>query len=359
MRTVFSNYAKLGTISDPAAQLKALGQAINTDFSLGAMFMDLGGTPTTEITEGGIKVIGGKGGQITVPSVERVKSHLQTKWAVPGDNPNLVDASNRVVSFFHTNMPDIDMGYTAAFDFVDMRSTMNDTFEVLDANNGLTFKQVKAGEEVKIRRGVTDSVMPVKYVTFAEGVGIQDDWLRYQKWWAVSDTVAEFNAKAWDKKAQWHYDLFTALSGAVNVAFDTDDTKTLNKAASGILRKVRDKGYGAGQNAGFIIFCATEDVGRITKMLTATAGSLLVAYNPNVQPINVRVQTVVATTYIPANVGGYYLVLPGRKLKRADWMDLQIESQRNPYVRANDYVGTFQTNAVIGDADQVARVLFS
>lgn len=359
MRTVFSKFEKLGTIDDRAEQLKALGQAINTDFSLASMFLQLGGTPSTEVTEGGIKVIGSKNGQLTVPSVERVKAHLQQKWAVPGDNPNLVDASNRVVSFFHTNMPDIDMGYTAAFDFVDMRSSTNDSFEILEANNGITFTQKKAGEEVKIRRAVTDSVMPVKYVTFADGVGIQDDWLRFQKWWAVSDTVAEFNAKAWDKKASWHYDLFNGLGNGINVAFDTDDTKTLNKAAASILRKVRDKGYGAGQNAGFIVYCAPEDVGRITKMLTATAGSLVVAYQANVQPITVRVQAVVATTYIPANLGGYYLVLPGRKLKRADWMDLQIESQRNIYMRASDYVGTFQANAAIGDADQVARVLFS
>jgi hypothetical protein len=71
------------------------------------------------------------------------------------------------------------------------------------------------------------------------------------------------------------------------------------------------------------------------------------------------VSQVVASTYIPANVGGYYLILPGRKMKRGDWKDLTVESERNIYVRANDYVGTFQTNAAIGDTDQVARVLFT
>ena len=38
-----------------------------------------------------------------------------------------------------------------------------------------------------------------------------------------------------------------------------------------------DAPAGAGSNAGFVIYCAPEDVGRITKMLTATAGSLIVA----------------------------------------------------------------------------------
>lgn len=357
MRT-FSKFEKLGTIADPGDQLKALEQAVNVEFGLPAMFADMGGTPRTE-NVGGVKVIGGAKGELVIPSADRVKAYLSTKWAVPGDNPNLVDASNRVVEFFHTNMPDMDLGYQQAFDLVDMRSSNQDSFDILDANNGITFQQYKPGAEVKIRRGVTDSKMSVNIVTFADGVGILDDWLRFQKWWAVSDTVAEFNAKAWDKLATWHYDLFTALSSSVDVAFDTDDTKTLNKAAAKILRAVKAKGYGAGQNAGFLIYCAPEDVGRITKMLTATAGSLLVAYQPNVQPITVRVSAVIATANLPANLGAYYLVLPGRKLKRGVWKDLEIESQRNIYVRANDYVGTFQANAAIGDTDQVARVKFT
>jgi hypothetical protein len=357
MRT-FSKFEKLGTISDPSLQLKSLEQAINTEFSMPALFAEMGGAPRVENVDG-VKVIGSVGGNLVVPTADRVKAYLSTKWAVPGDNPNLVDASNRVVEFFHTNMPDMDLGYQQAFDLVDLRSSNQDSFDILDANNGVTFNQVKPGAEVKIRRGVTDSKMSVNICTFADGVGILDDWLRFQKWWAVSDTVAEFNAKAWDKLATWHYDLFTALSAGVNVAFDTDDTKTLNKAAAKILRAVKTKGYGAGSNAGFLVYCAPEDVGRITKMLTATAGSLLVAYQANVQPITVRVQAVIATSNLPANLGGYYLVLPGRKLKRGVWKDLAIESARNIYVRANDYVGTFQANAAIGDTDQVARVLFS
>jgi hypothetical protein len=357
MRTLHK-FHKLATVSDPQEQLKALEQAINTEFSLPAMFADMGGMPRVEDVNG-IKVIGGKSGSIHVPTVDRVKGYLTTKWAVPGDNPNLADTAGRVVEFFHTNMPDMDLGYQAAFDLVDLRGSNQDSFDILDANNGITFNQVAPGAEVKIRRGVTDAKATISVCTFADGVGILDDWLRFQKWWSVSDTVAEFNAKAWDKLASWHYALLSALSSAVNVAFDTDDTKTLNKAAAKILRAVAGKGYGAGSNAGFLIYCAPEDVGRITKMLTATAGSLLVAYQANVQPITVRVSAVIATTNLPANLGGYYLVLGGRKLKRGNWKDLTIESARNIYVRASDYVGTFQANAAIGDTDQVARVLFT
>lgn len=357
MRT-YSKFEKLGTVADEKARLKTLAQAIDMEFSLPAAFMDLGGMGRVS-TQDGITVIGGKGGQLQVPTEAQVKGYLSTKWSVPGDNPNLVDPTLRVVQFFHSNMPDLDTGYTKIFDQVDMRSSMLDSFDILDANNGITFSQVKSGEKVKIRRVVTDSLMRVPYVTFADGVGIEDDWLRYQKWWMISDTVSEFNNKAWDAKAAWHYDLLTALSTGVNVAYTVSDTQTLNLAAAKILRAVRAKGYGAGPSAGFVIVCAPEDVGRVTKMLSATAGTLQVAYNPNVQPINVHVSEVVASTYIPANVGGYYLCLPGRKMKRGDWKDLTVESERNIYVRANDYVGTFQSNAAIGDTDQVARVMWT
>lgn len=357
MRT-FSKFEKLGGIADEQERVKALAQAVSMDFALPAMFAEMGGMPRTE-NVGGIKVIGGAKGDLVVPSAERVKAHLAVKWAVPGDNPNLADTSNRVVEFFHTNMPDMDLGYQQAFDLVDLRSSNQDSFDILDANNGISFQQKKPGAEVKIRRGISDAKASVGICTFADGVGILDDWLRFQKWWTVADTVAEFNAKAWDKLATWHYDLLTALSSSVNVAFDTDDTVTLNKAQAKILRAVANKGYAAGSNAGFVIYCAPEKVGRITKMLMATNGSLVVSYNANVQPVTVRISAVIATTHIPADLAGYYLVLPGRKLKRAVWKDLTIESARNIYVRGEDLVGTFQANAAIGDTDQIARVMFS
>lgn len=357
MRT-FCKFDKLGAITDHAQQVKALAQAIDTEFGLPAIYAELGGTSRVADING-VKVVGAAGGKANIPSEARIKAALIQKWAVPGDNPNLVDPLNRVVEMFHSNMPEMDTGYASIFDFVDMRSSQLDRFDILDANQGITFSQVQPGEEVKIRRVVNDSLMSVPVCTFADGVGIQDDWLRFQKWWAIGDTVAEFNAKAWDKKAEWHYNLLTALPAGVNVAFDTDDTKTLNKAAAGILRKCQAKGYGAGQNAGFKIVCAPESVGRITKMLTAAAGTLIVAFNANVQPVTVHVSEVVASVKIPANLNGYYLVLPGRKLKRGDWRDLTVESQRNIYVRTNDYVGSLQTNAAIGDQDQVARVQFS
>ena len=122
---------------------------------------------------------------------------------------------------------------------------------------------------------------------------------------------------------------------------------------------MRDKGYAAGQNAVFYAVCAPEHLGRIERMLTAQRGSAMVDYGTVGQPLAYSIGGVISTTHVPANSSGYYLVLPGRKLKRGVWKDLTVESARNVYVSAEDIVGVGQYNAAIGDSDQVRRVLFS
>ena len=67
----------------------------------------------------------------------------------------------------------------------------------------------------------------------------------------------------------------------------------------------------------------------------------------------------ISTTYVPSNDTGYYLVLPGRKIKRGVWKDPTLESKRDIAVSAQDWVGVEQYNAAIGNSDQVRRVKFA
>lgn len=356
MRTIVSKFSNIGRLEGIDAQRKALVDAVNFELGLPAMMLDIGGDNVATMTNG-VKVIGGRASD--GPRFESVKAYLQRKWAVPGDNPDLEGMAGRITEVFHNNMPDMDIGYTQVFAGMDLRSSKQSSFDIIDTNAGITWTQSKPGDVVKPRRKFSEAKSTVGMLTFTAGLGIQDDWLRFQQWWNIEDAVAEFRAKGWDKKAEIHYSLLTTQGTGIDVAFDTDDTKTLNKAAAKILRAVKDKGYGASQNGGFVIVCAPEAVGRITKMLAATNGSLIVAYNANVEPVNVRVKVVVATTHVDADEGGYYLVLPGRKMKSATWTDQKIESVRNAYVRAEDMVGVQQFNAAIGDTDQIARVKFA
>jgi len=62
---------------------------------------------------------------------------------------------------------------------------------------------------------------------------------------------------------------------------------------------------------------------------------------------------------VPSNDTGYYLILPGRKLKRGLWQDLSVEQMRNIMSRATDWAASAQYNPILGDSNQVRRVLFA
>lgn len=293
------------------------------------------------------------------PAFDRFKSFVSSKYATPSDNPQLVDVANQLETFFHTNMPEMDMAWSLLFDLIDLRSSTHDHFDILDTNAGISFNQTRPGEEVKIRRNITENKTTVSYLAFADGLGLLDDWLRFNQFWNIDEAIAEFRAKYYDKMAATHYGLLTALSTGVNEAFALDDVQTANNAAAAILRNVYSKGYGVGSNARFYAVCAVEKVGRLQKMLTAQLGSAIVSQGAVSQPLTVGIDAIIGTTHIPASDTGWYLVLPRRKIKRAVWQDLTVESNRNIYVSATDLVGQGKYNAAIGDSAQIRRCLYA
>lgn len=355
MRTV-SNFKALGTL--PAnQQMKALAEAVNFELGLVNDYIDICGGRVKHAP--GVQVFDAAPAANQMPSLEVIKGYLSRKYTTASDTPTLSDTGARVQSFFHTNMPEVDLAWTNLFTPVDLRGSTQDHFDIIGTNAGLSFQQLAPGEVIKIRRNITEDVTTVSMVEYGEGLGILDKWMQFQQFWNVEQAVAEFRSQAWDKMAEIHYGLLTALSAGVNVAFTTDDTVTFNAAAAALLRGVRESGYGAGQNASLQIYCAPEHKGRILKMLEATQGSLFVASQANAQPIAYNISAVIATTHIPANSTGYYLALPGRKIQRGTWKDLTLESKRDIYAGAQDWVGRMQFNAAIGDTAQVRRVLFA
>lgn len=302
-------------------------------------------------------------------TVDEVKAYLTSeraakfmpggqKWAVPADNPILTQQSGAVVSFFHDNMKDVDLGWQVLFDLVDLRNSNQDHFELIGSNFGIVWEQKKPGGQTKPRREVTESRTNVPYLTYTAGFSLLDDWLRFNKHYLVSDMLSEVEGKYWELLAQTHYGLLTALGAGINVAFATDDATTFNNAAATLLRNNDGKGYALGSNAQLDIVVNPEKVGRVLAMLDAKRGSPMVAFGTAKQPISFQVRNVIVTNNVPSNSTGYYLVLPGRKLKRGTWLDLSVESKRDPSVSAEDWFARAQFNAIIGDSQQVARVLF-
>lgn len=309
------------------------------------------------------------GPSVVVPTQAEVAAYLTSakaarfqpdgqKWAVPADNPLLTQQSGVVVSFFHDGMRDVDLGWQTLFDLVDLRNSNQDHFELLNSNFGVAWEQKKPGGQTKPRREISEAKTNVPYLTYTAGYSLLDDWIRYNKFYLVSDMLNEVDGKYWELLAQTHYGLFNALGAGVNVARDTDDQTTFNKAAAAIIRANEGKGYGISANAQLDIVTSPEKVGKIIAMLDATRGSAMIAYGNAKQPISFQVRNIIVTNYVPASLNGYYLVLPGRKLKRGAWLDKTVESKREPSVSAEDWFAKAQFNAILGDADQVRRVLF-
>lgn len=349
------NYANLAKVQE-SDRLSALAKAINFDLSLPQLALDVAGGKAAY----GAQVVDAAGRPLAKGfETPAIKAALATKYATPGDNPALEATAQRVSGFFHSGINEIDLGWTNLFQFVDMRQSTKDSFKIIGASTGLAFEQRAPGEKVEITRQIDSTSSSVPYVTYAAGIGILDDWLRFQDFWTIEQTVAEFRGKYYDVQAELHYGLFTAQSSGINVAFSTDATQTFNNAAADMLRDMRSSGYALGSGVQFTILTSPEKLGYVLKMLEATRGSQIVAFNENAQPIAYSVGQVIASPHVAANDTGYYLIVPGRRIQRGTWMDLQIETNRDIYKRAQDWVGTGQFNAAVADTNQVRRVAFS
>ncbi len=353
--TIHLNRDAINKAEGTEAKLKALmgqvtfilGMAATSQKMLGAQRM------------GNVQQVG-KQLKVEAITTTAVKAFLAQKFNVASDNPNLVNYTNRHVQFIHENMPELDMGYEALFDHVNMEGATQDYFEINAANMNAAWNVRKPGEKTKLRTRVQDDSMQVKMIELADGLQLLDRWLQFNEFYKIEEALSEFINAYYDKKAAFHYGLFTQLGAEVdfNVTSYADNVVAINAAAAAIHRKLRGKGLPGGENAGLTILCAPEKVGEVEKMLTATRGSAIVDQGTVKQPITARINQVISTTHVPASKAGYYLIRRGGRIKKADWKPLTTEEGRDIIVSAKQIVGCGQYNCAIGDTDQVLFVPF-
>lgn len=310
-----------------------------------------------------------RGGVVTEPSLESVKAYLTSdgaakhfggqKWAVPSDAPAVVQTANRVIQFMRDNLPSIDLGYTSLFKLVDMRGATTDTVDVATTSSGVKFEQTEYGGQIKLARNIGVNETALKMLTFTGGRAILDDWLNFNKWYKVEDAITDIQLGYAKNQMDLHYGLIKAVGAGSNVAFDTDLATTYNKALAGLMRKLDAKGYVLGSTLEVDIVVSPENVGKVLAMLEATRGSAMVAFGGQKQPITSVPRNIIVTTQIASNDNNFYVVVPERKLVRAVWKDLTVETERAADYRATDWYAHGQFNSVLGEPDQVARVALS
>ena len=299
---------------DTAAKRKALGKQIQFILGMADTAKEMMGAKHL----GNVKLVG-KGLTVGNFTTDAIKGFLAKKYAVASDTPALSNYTNRFAEFIHQNMPELDMGYEALFDHVDMVGTGQDHFDIKAANMTAAWNQRKPGEKTKIRTAVQDEELTVKMVEFSDGFQLLDQWLEYNQFYKIEDALAEFINSYYEAKAKFHYGIFTSLSTVdFTVTSYADDVAALNGASASIHRKMRGKGLPGGDNTGLSILVAPEHTGKIEKMLTATRGSNIVDQGTIAEPLTARINQVVSSTFVPANKNGYYLVRRGGRIKKAD-----------------------------------------
>jgi hypothetical protein len=271
----------------------------------------------------------------------------------PSDAPNLMNRGTPVTAgVFYTAQVDplLDFGFEELFDFVDMRQSLQTSFDILDVSNLITFAEVKSGERMK-KYGIQDAKSSVSKMIVAAALGIMDDWINYAMYWNLNQAAVEAKSKYYDKMATDHYALIVAAAQAQ--AFATDDIGTINAACASILSGCAAKGYTLTGNETFELRANISLKDRIEKAFALTFNSPgPTTPRQLVFTLNRKYSTKLLTTE-------YYVVLAGRKIKRGVWSDLSAETDRDILMRGTDVAYCGEYNAGVGEVQQVRKCALS
>lgn len=249
----------------------------------------------------------------------------------------------------------IDFKYQDIFRETDLRQSTSETHEIVNVASGISFEQIVAGEEVKVR-SVTSSNRFIKALIHAAGLGFSDRWLRYNQFYKFEESTLAAVRKYGATMANAHYSLFKALPASVDVAFNSTVENTIDTACASILETIGDD-FGLDDGAEFKILVNRRNASLVNKALAAQFGN---PNNNNGQiASNVAPAMVTSNVNIEASVGGSpvaYVVLPEHTLQTPVWQDLHAEESRDASKAGTDIFYRGEFNAAIGDSRQIKRI---
>ncbi|MCK5021372.1 MAG: hypothetical protein KAS32_30450 [Candidatus Peribacteraceae bacterium] len=272
---------------------------------------------------------------------------FQANKSTPADS-NLM-GENPVIDVI-AETPFLDRGYEEIFEEVDLTDSTSDTYELIDVANSIVFEELKNGEPIKPRRVKKSSKATYSFLEYGAGITIKDDWVRFNKYYAIEELLRNVPLKALELKATTHYALIAALGAGIDVAAVTNDNAaTIDKCIATILNNCKDKGYGVGDETPFVVVCNPTDKRKMSLAVWPTKFNV----NSTVNPPTFNVKKIVTTYKLAA--GTAYVVLPGRKSKTPLWERLNSGTDRSNMNRSDDIGYLMKFNAIIGDSDQFAR----
>jgi hypothetical protein len=269
-----------------------------------------------------------------------------------------------VVEKFHI-VQDYDNGYEQVFDVRDFSGTKASGFDVAGIASGLTFREVKEGEKLKVYEAAGD-----KYRCYFCYYGAALGWHRRLfedgDWWTIEDNAIEFRNKAYSFRASVFYALLESAADAVGccsvVNNDCSDCSadarsiadSINFAAMSILLNVANRGYNLNpQTTEFIVLTPLQLRGRVRQAM----GVANQAFNesPRIVDYNFRVITSMMLT----NATRVMVILPKRTIKAGYRMDLTLFDDFDILSYTDTVAGWMRYGGCIGDLDQIACIEFT
>ena len=258
-----------------------------------------------------------------------------------------------IVEKFHL-LTDYDNGYEQIFDVRDYSGTKASGFDIAAVRSGLTFKEIKEGEKLKVYQ-MTGAKVRVYFCYYGGALGWHRRLFEDGDWWTIEDNAIEFRNKAYSHRAGVYYALLEAAAnakGCCNSA-DTDTPEELataiNFAATNILENVANRGYNLNPTTTqFIVLAPLRARARVRYAL-----------NQHVMDFNLNGEKVIdynfkqITSMMLTDQNRILVILPGRTLKIGYRMDLTLFDDFDILSYTDTVAGWMRHGGCIGDIDQI------
>jgi len=257
-------------------------------------------------------------------------------------------------------MPEYDNGYERIFDVLNFEGTRATGFDVMDIAGGLTFREVKIGEKLKVYQMAGEKERC--YFSFYGGaLGWHRSLFEDQAYWLAEQNAIEFRGKAYGHRASVYYGLLEAAAdskGCCAANGDTDDAtaimNSLNFAATTIFTNLAGKGYNLSpQTTSLVVLVPLGMTGRVRQALgvrgQAFSDSPLISnYNFTVIP-----------SMMLTNANRVMVIMPGIKILAGYRMDLTLFDDFDILSYTDTVAGWMRYGGCIGDLDQIECIEFT
>lgn len=310
------------------------------------------------------KVFGALQAFVAAPqAVARLKDkmalHLQA-FGSAGDFPTRI---NEIIEKFHlTTM--YDDAWQQVFKVLDFTGTNESGWDILDVEDGLTFKKVPIQGKAQVYK-MAGSKTSVDFDLYGAGLGWHRTLIDDKKYWTLEDNALAFRNKYYADKAAVFYALIDAISSTYNVTWQNPlpstlantndaytanrDAQTLDYAAAALISDLKDKGYGVTPKSQFVVLAPHQLQGRLNRAL----GYVLQAFAGSPAQLTYNFRLVTTSGLSSSTV--YYVCFPGAKAQAGDRMDLTIFNKFDEEAYTDVAVGWGRYGGAIGDSEQFRR----